>query len=87
MLFQEGKAESNVATRHAVGFKKSIQKVGVLDEGGMVLYSEGLGVVKHIPLALKMFKRGKIVPPWGITKSENLDEIQKLVKSSSTAKF
>ena len=87
MLFQEGKAKSNVATRHAVGFKKSIQKVGVLDEGGMVLYSEGLGVVKHVPLALKMFSKGKIVPPWGITKSENLDEIQKLVKSSSTAKF
>jgi len=87
MLFQEGKAKSNVATRHAVGFKKSIQKVGVLDEGGMVLYSEGLGVVKHVPLALKMFAKGKIVPPWGITKSENLDEIQKLVKSSSTAKF
>jgi succinate dehydrogenase / fumarate reductase iron-sulfur subunit len=87
MLFQEGKATSNVATRHAVGFKKSIQKVGVLDEGGMVLYSEGLGVVKHVPLALKMFAKGKIVPPWGITKSENLDEIQKLVKSSSTAKF
>jgi succinate dehydrogenase / fumarate reductase iron-sulfur subunit len=87
MLFQEGKAKSNVATRHAVGFKKSIQKVGVLDEGGMVLYSEGLAVVKHLPLAFKMFRRGKIVPPWGITKSENLDEIQKLVKSSSTAKF
>jgi len=87
MLFQEGKAKSNVATRHAVGFKKSVQKVGVLDEGGMVLYSEGLGVVKHVPLALKMFAKGKIVPPWGITKSENLDEIQKLVKSSSTAKF
>jgi len=53
----------------------------------MVLYSEGLGVVKHVPLALKMFAKGKIVPPWGITKSENLDEIKKLVKSSSTAKF
>jgi len=87
MLFQEGKAKSNVATRHAVGFKKSVEKVGVLDEGGMVLYSEGLAVVKHVPLALKMFSKGKIVPPWGITKSENLDEIKKLVKSSSTAQF
>ena len=87
MLFQEGVAKSNVATRHAVGFKHSIARNGVLDEGGMVLYSEGLGVVKHIPLALRMFTKGKIVPPWAITKSDNLDEIQKLVKSSSTVKF
>lgn len=87
MLFTQGVAKSNVATRHAVGFKHSIARNGVLDEGGMVLYSEGLGVVKHIPLALKMFRKGKIVPPWGITKSDNLDEIQKLVKSSSTVKF
>ena len=87
MLFKEGVATSNVATRHAVGFKNSVVKNGVLDEGGMVLYSERAAVVKHIPLALKMFKKGKIVPPWGIVKSENLDEIQKLVKSSSTAKF
>ena len=87
MLFKKGVANSNVATRHAVGFKHSIARNGVLDEGGMVLYSERAAVVKHIPLALNMFRKGKIVPPWGIVKSENLDEIQKLVKSSSTAKF
>ena len=87
MLFQQGKAESNVATRHAVGFEKSVKKNGVLDEGGLVLYSEMAGIVKHVPVALKMFSKGKIVPPWGIVKSENLDEIQKLVKSSSTVKF
>ncbi|MCD4667774.1 MAG: succinate dehydrogenase iron-sulfur subunit [Sulfurimonas sp.] len=87
MLFTEGVATSNVATRHAVGFKHSIAKNGVLDEGGLVLYSEMAGIVKHIPVALKMFKKGKIVPPWSITKSDNLDEIQKLIKSSSTAKF
>ena len=87
MLFKEGVATSNVATRHAVGFKHSIAKNGVLDEGGLVLYSEGLAIVKHIPVALKMFRKGKIVPPWAIVKSDNLDEIQKLVKSSSTVKF
>ena len=87
MLFQQGKAESNVATRHAVGFEKSIKKNGVLDEGGLVLYSEMAGIVKHVPVALKMFSKGKITPPWSITKSKNLDEIQKLVKSSTTAKF
>ncbi|MCD6190851.1 MAG: succinate dehydrogenase iron-sulfur subunit [Sulfurimonas sp.] len=87
MLFTEGVATSNVATRHAVGFKHSIAKNGVLDEGGLVLYSEGPAIVKHIPVALKMFRKGKIVPPWGITKSDNLDEIKKLVASSSTAKF
>ncbi|MDY0120632.1 MAG: succinate dehydrogenase iron-sulfur subunit [Sulfurimonas sp.] len=87
MLFSAGKAKSNVATRHAVGFKHSIAKNGVLDEGGLVLYSEGPAIVKHLPVAFKMFTKGKIVPPWGITKSENLDEIKALVKSSSTAKF
>ncbi len=87
MAFQEGVAENNVAVRHAVGFKKSIQKRGVLDEGGLVLYSEGCGIVKHVPVALKMFKKGKIALPWNIPTSENMDEIKKLVKSSSTAKF
>ncbi len=87
MLFKEGVATSNVATRHAVGFKDSIMKHGVLDEGGLVLYSEGPAIVKHIPVALKMYKKGKIVMPWNMPKSDNLDEIQKLVESSSTAKF
>jgi len=40
-----------------------------------------------VPVALKMFRKGKIVPPWAITKSQNLDEIKKLIKSSSTVKF
>ena len=87
MAFQEGIAENNVAVRHAVGFKKSIQKRGVLDEGGLVLYSEGPAIVKHIPVALKMFTKGKIPMPWNIPTSENMDEIKKLVKSSSTAEF
>jgi len=87
MAFEKGVAQNNVAVRHAVGFKSSIIKNGVLDEGGLVLYSEGPSIVKHLPVALQMFKKGKIVPPWGITKSDNLDEIKKLVKSSSTAKF
>ena len=87
MLFEKGVANSNVATRHAVGFKHSIYRNGVLDEGGLVLYSEGPSIVKHLPVAARMFIKGKIVPPWGITKSDNLDEIQKLIKSSSTAKF
>jgi len=87
MAFQEGIAENNVAVRHAVGFKKSIQKRGVLDEGGLVLYSEGPAIVKHIPVAFKMFTKGKIPMPWNIPTSENMDEIKKLVKSSSTAEF
>jgi len=87
MLFKEGVATSNVATRHAVGFKHSIAKHGLLDEGQLVLYSEGPSIVKHIPVAFKMFTKGKIVMPWNMPKSDNLDEIQKLIKSSSTAKF
>jgi succinate dehydrogenase / fumarate reductase, iron-sulfur subunit len=86
-LFQEGKASSNVATRHAVGFKHSIARRGVLDEGGLVLYSEGPAIVKHLPVAFKMFTKGKIPMPWQLPKSDNMDEIKKLVKSSSTAKF
>jgi len=87
ILFKEGVATSNVATRHAVGFKHSIAKHGVLDEGGLVLYSEGPAIIKHIPVALKMFRKGKIIMPWALVKSDNLDEIQKLIKSSSTVKF
>jgi succinate dehydrogenase / fumarate reductase iron-sulfur subunit len=86
--FEEGVADNNVATRHAVGFKHSIQKHGLLDEGGLVLYSEGpLGMAKHIPAAIGMLKNGKIPMPWQLPKSEKLDEIKKLVKISSTAKF
>ncbi len=87
-IFERGDALNNVATRHAVGFAHSIKKHGLLDEGELVRYSEGnIGVLKHIPVALKMFKKGKIVLPWDMPKSDNLDEIQKLVKSSSTVKF
>ncbi len=87
-LFEEGLAQDNVATRHAVGFKHSIVKHGLLDEGELVRYSEGtLGVMKHLPEAIAMFKKGKIVMPWNMPKSEKLDEIKTLVKSSSKVKF
>ena len=87
-LFEEGMAEDNVATRHAVGFKHSIKKHGLLDEGELVRYSEGnLGVVKHLPEAIAMFRKGKIVMPWNMPKSKNLDEIKTLIKSSSKVKF
>ncbi len=86
--FEEDMAKDNVAVRHAVGFKWSIDKHGLLDEGELVKYSEGLfGVLKHVPEAIAMYKKGKIVMPWEMPKSENLDEIQKLIKSASTAKF
>ena len=86
--FEYDKAKNNVAVRHAVGFKWSIQKHGILDEGELVRYSEGnIGVMKHIPEAIAMYKKGKIVMPWNMPKSKNLDEIQKLIKSSSQAKF
>ncbi|MEA1915548.1 MAG: succinate dehydrogenase/fumarate reductase iron-sulfur subunit [Campylobacterota bacterium] len=86
--FQEGMAHNNVAVRHAVGFKWSIEKHGILDEGELVRYSEGnIGVMKHIPEAIAMYKRGKIVLPWNMPKSKNLDEIQKLIDSCSTANF
>lgn len=86
--FEENLADDNVATRHAVGFKHSIQKHGILDETEIVRYSEGtLGMVKHIPVGLSMMKVGKVVFPWQMHKSKNLDEIKKLVKSSSTTKF
>ena len=86
--FEFGMADNNVATRHAVGFKWSIRKHGILDEGELVRYSEGnIGVMKHIPEAIDMFRRGKLVMPWNMPKSKNLDEIKKLVESSSTAKF
>jgi len=81
-------AKDNVAVRHAVGFKSSIKVHGILDEGELVRYSEGnLGVMKHIPEAIAMLKKGKITMPWDMPKSKNLEEIQKLVEIASTAKF
>ncbi len=86
--FDDDMAENNVATRHAYGFKPSIEKHGLLDEGELVKYSEGIpGVLKHVPVAYKMWKKGKIVMPWKMPKSKNLDEITKLVKIASTTKF
>jgi len=86
--FEKGLARNNVAVRHAVGFKWSIAKHGILDEGELVRYSEGnIGVMKHIPEAIAMFAKGKIVMPWNMPKSKNLDEIKKLVESCSTVKF
>jgi succinate dehydrogenase / fumarate reductase iron-sulfur subunit len=88
MVFEEGIAKDNVATRHAVGFAHSIKKHGLLDEGELVRYSEGnIGVLKHVPVAMKMFAKGKIVLPWNMPKSDKLNEVKKLVKSSSTVKF
>ncbi|MEW5832684.1 MAG: succinate dehydrogenase/fumarate reductase iron-sulfur subunit [Campylobacterota bacterium] len=88
MVFEANIAKNNVATRHAVGFAHSIEKHGLLDEGELVRYSEGnIGVLKHVPVALKMFAKGKIVLPWNMPKADKLDEIKKLVKSSSTVKF
>ncbi len=87
-VFEYGKAKNNVAVRHAVGFKWSIKKHGLLDEGELVKYSEGIpAVAKHIPEAVAMFKKGKIVMPWNMPKSKNLDEIKKLVDISSTTEF
>jgi len=86
--FQEGMAADNVAVRHAVGFKPSIAKHGLLDEGELVRYSEGnIGVLKHVPVAIKMFKKGKIIMPWKMPKSKNMDEITKLIEVASTVKF
>ncbi len=86
--FEDGVADDNVAVRHAYGFKPSIIKHGLLDEGELVKYSEGIpGVLKHMPVAFKMWRKGKVVMPWKMPKSKNLDEIQKLVEISSTAKF
>jgi len=86
--FTEGQARNNVAVRHAVGFKWSAYKHGLLDEGELVRYSEGnIGVLKHVPEAITMLKRGKIVMPWNMPKSKNLDEIKKLIDISSTVDF
>ena len=88
LQFEKGVAKRNVATKHAEGFVRSIKKFGYLDEQDIVLYSEGLGVVKHLSEAFKMIKAGK-VHPFDIAKkkmprSKNLDEIQKLIEISQT---
>ncbi len=86
-IFEEKVAEANVATKHAEGFVRSIKKHGILDEGMLVLYSEGANVVRHLPEALSMFKNRKIKLPWQMPQSEKLDEIQKLIEISQTNKL
>jgi len=82
MSFEENVAENNVATRHAKGFLYSIKKHGILDEGMLVLYSEGVFALKHLKEAAAMFKKGKIKLPWEMPKSNRLEEIQKLIEIS-----
>ncbi|MDQ1325207.1 MAG: succinate dehydrogenase / fumarate reductase, iron-sulfur subunit [Campylobacterota bacterium] len=94
MQFEQGVAQSNVATRHAEGFVRSIKKHGLLDEADIVKYSEGpIGVFKHVKDAMKMMKAGKIhltdqIPfVDNMPKSKNLDEIKKLIEISQTNKL
>jgi len=94
LQFENGIAKSNVATRHAEGFVRSIRKHGFLDEADIVLYSEGyLGMYKHLGTAVRMLKAGKIHWQDGIPfidnmpKIKNLDEVKKLIKSSMTNKL
>jgi succinate dehydrogenase / fumarate reductase iron-sulfur subunit len=94
LQFEQGIAESNVATRHAEGFLRGMKKTGYLDEADIVLYSEGyMGMYKHLGTAMKMFKSGKIHWHSGIPfidsipKIKNLDEVQKLIEISQTNKL
>jgi len=94
MQFEQGIAKSNIATRHAEGFVRSIKKYGLLDEADIVLYSEGyLGMYKHFKTAIKMIRAGKIHWHSGIAfidsvpKIKNLDEVQKLIEISMTNKL
>jgi succinate dehydrogenase / fumarate reductase iron-sulfur subunit len=94
MQFEQKVARSNIATRHAEGFVRSIRRHGFLDEADIVIYSEGyLGMYKHFKTAIKMLKAGKIhwydsVPLINkVPKSKNLDEIRKLIKISMTNKL
>ena len=94
MQFEQKVAKSNIATRHAECFVRSIKKHGFLDEADIVVYSEGyLGMYKHIPTAIKMMKSGKIHWQDGVPfidnmpKIKNLDEVQKLIEISQTNKL
>jgi len=94
MQFEQKVAQSNVATRHAEGFVRSIRKHGFLDEADIVVYSEGyLGMYKHLTTAMKMMKAGKIHWQDGVPfidnmpKIKNLDEVQKLIEISMTNKL
>ena len=94
LQFEKKVAKSNVATRHAEGFVRSIRKHGFLDEADIVVYSEGyLGMYKHLTTAMKMMKAGKIHWQDGIPfidnmpKIKNLDEVQKLIEISMTNKL
>ncbi|MBL0707877.1 MAG: succinate dehydrogenase/fumarate reductase iron-sulfur subunit [Sulfurimonas sp.] len=78
MLYKEGDATSSVATSHIANIKDSIGKHGILAQ---------LGSLSNLSATMKMYKKGKTAKPWSVPASGNLDEIQKLIESSSTSKF
>ncbi len=86
--FEAGVHKRNVATRHAVVFKRSIEKHGPLDEAENVRYSEGsLGALRHMREAFAMLRRGKLPLPGRVHKSHNHSEVKTLIQSASKNKF
>lgn len=87
MLFKEHVLQDNIASKYAVSHKDSIIKYGYVNENQLLLKAKGLGVFKDFPTNFKMFKKGKFIVPWSMPKSNNIDEIRKLITLSSTVEF
>lgn len=73
---------SNKGVRHAEGFTESTYRMGILDEVIMSLHTEGpFGMIKHVPLGIRLGMRGKAPSGPFITKtSDNIGEVRKIYK-------
>jgi succinate dehydrogenase / fumarate reductase iron-sulfur subunit len=80
--FENDAQKDTIAVRHAKAFKTSIEKYGRLDEIANVRESLGVfGAALRVREAFAMLRRGKL--PLSTPKIEKLDEVKKLIESSS----
>ena len=70
----------NAGARHVLGFRESIGKRGILNEGYLLLRSVGFfnipGLLSMVPAGLRMARRGK-TPPILPHTIDKVDEVKK----------
>jgi succinate dehydrogenase / fumarate reductase iron-sulfur subunit len=71
----------NAGARHALGFRETVGKRGLLDENWLALRSVGFfnlrGLISLMPVGLRMMMRGKM-PPLIPHSIEKVDEVKKI---------
>ncbi len=83
MSAEEGVKHSG--TRHANAFAESVRKSGKLNATVLFLKTKGLGSLAEMPFALKLFAKGKVVPP--IRRAiPRIEEVKKIFEAARRGK-